>query len=121
MKVQNDLEDHLGNPGAAKTWLQSLLACHSELTAEATEFSVPLYPFFTFLAVTDLSLLAIFHSESDIMLIGLGIPDREMIALGEQMSMRDVPRLEEFLGSSSHLIRFGESVSLADLKATATG
>ncbi len=115
MGVYSELAAALRDAGKARSWFQELVTCHAEILADYEKSDKAAYPFFTFICLDGLTLLAIFHSEANIMLVGLEIPDREMIEKGDEMAMSDVAQIEEFLGSNSRLIRFGESVTLEAL------
>lgn len=115
MSVLTNLAAELNDECTARSWVRELIACHTEVVADSNKLGGKVYPFFTFLCLNGLTLLAIYHSESNIMLVALDIPDQKMIELGHQMAMSDVPQMEEFLAANSQLIRFGESISLSAL------
>ncbi|MEL6300111.1 MAG: hypothetical protein AAFR75_00250 [Pseudomonadota bacterium] len=117
MDIYSELVVALNDAGVARTWLQELVTCHDEIVADSKSFDKAVYPFFTFLCLNGFTLLAIYHSDTNIMLVGLEIPDQEMIEMGNRLAMSDVPQVEEFLGSNARLIRFGESVTLMALGA----
>ncbi|MDJ0911406.1 MAG: hypothetical protein QNI99_19635 [Woeseiaceae bacterium] len=115
MDVYSELAVALKDADKARSWLQQIVNCHAEIVAQYEDTRETAYPFFEFLCLNGLTLVAIYRAESDIMLVGLEISDHQMIEMGNQMAMRDVPLMEEFLSSNSQLIRFGESVTLAAL------
>ena len=119
MDVFSELAAALRDAHEARSWLQQIVSCHDEIVAEYEEPRESAYPFFEFICLNELTLLAIYRAEADIMLVGLEIPEYEMIAVANPMAMRDVPLMEEFLSSNSQRIRFGASVTLEALRENA--
>lgn len=116
MGLLRDLNSKLSNLEESRAWLLDMLDCHTEIIQDSQNVHLEPYPFFTFIALGEFTLLAIFNSPTDIRIYGIAIPEQDMIQSGERMAMSDTEQMLGFLKSNHDRIEFEHTVSISYLR-----